>query len=298
MKMNNTPMKYTKKITGLLLAPYLLFVGLGMAVAQEPPPPPKVLSVFREFVKPGKSGSVHEKSESAFVQAMARAKWPTHYLAVSSITGKPRVLFLTGYDSFGAWEKDVLAEQANATLSAAVDKATMADGELLSDADSSALIYSEEYSLRSAVDIPHMRYFEISLYRVKPGHDADWDAIVKMVKAAYEKIPDVKWALYHAAYGQEGNTYIVFTPMKSAAEIDKGFDQDKQFAANMGEDGMKKFSELLAAAIETSQHNLFSFTPSMSYVSDEWIKADPDFWKPKAHAAAPKKAEEKPATGQ
>jgi len=40
-------------------------------------------------------------------------------------------------------------------------------------------------------------------------------------------------------YGQEGNTYIVFTPMKSAAEVDKGFDQDKQFVANMGEDGMK-----------------------------------------------------------
>ena len=84
--------------------------------------------------------------------------------------------------------------------------------------------------------------------------------------------------------------------MKSASEIDKGFDQDKQFMSNMGEEGMKKFRDLLAAAIETSQHNLFSFTPSMSYVSDEWIKADPEFWKPKARAAAaPKKMEEKPA---
>ena len=34
----------------------------------------------------------------------------------------------------------------------------------------------------------------------------------------------------------------------------------------------------------------------MSYPPDEWIKADPDFWKPKPHAAAPsKKGEEKPA---
>jgi hypothetical protein len=116
-----------------------------------------------------------------------------------------------------------------------------------------------------------------------------------MVKAAYEKIPDVRWAVYHAKYGQDGSTYVVFTPMKSASEIDKGFAQDKQFMANMGEDGMKKFSELLAGAIEFSQHNLFSFSPAMSYVADEWIKADPDFWKPKASAAAAKKAEEKPA---
>ena len=70
-----------KKITGLLLGSSLLFGGLGMAAAQEPTPPPKVLSVVREFVKPGKSGELHEKAESAFVQAMTRAKWPTHYFA-------------------------------------------------------------------------------------------------------------------------------------------------------------------------------------------------------------------------
>jgi len=287
-----------KKFAGLLLGSYLLFGGLGIAVAQESTPPPKVLSIIREFVKPGKGGALHEKAESAFVQAMTRAKWPTHYLAVSSISGKPRVLFLTGYDSFEAWEKDVLATQNNATLSAALDRASVADGDLLSDYDASALVYSDEYSLRSTVDIPHMRYFEISLYRVRPGHDGDWDTIVKMVKAAYEKIPDVRWAVYHAAYGQEGNTYIVFTPMKSAAEVDQGFGHSKQFMANMGEDGMKKFSELMAAAIETSQHNLFAFSPSMSYVSEEWIKADPSFWKPKPHAAESKKAEAKPAQTQ
>jgi hypothetical protein len=289
---------FMNKIVRLFLG-CLLVGSVGIAAGQETVPPPKVLSIFREFVKPGKSGALHEKSESAFVQAMTRAKWPTHYLAVSSISGKPRVLFLTGYDSFEAWEKDILAQQKNATLSAAIERANVADGELLSDVDASALVYSDEYSMRSSVDIAHMRYFEISLYRVKAGHDADWDTIVKMVKADYEKIPDARWATYFAKYGQEGTTYVVFTPMKSAAEIDKGFDQDKQFRANMGEEGMKKFSELLAGAIEFSQHHLFSFSPKMSYVSDEWIKADPDFWKPKAPAAAaPKKPEEKPSSNQ
>jgi hypothetical protein len=275
------------KLTGLLLGPCLLIGSAGIVAAQETmKPPPKVLNVIREFVKPGKNGALHEKSESAFVQAMTSAKWPTHYLALSSVTGKPRVLFLTGYDSFEAWEKDTLAQQSNATLSAAIEQANVADGELLSDTDSTALVYSDEYSLRSTADIPHMRYFEISLYRVRPGHDSDWGTIVKMVKAAYEKIPDARWATYRAQYGQEGNTYVVFTPLKSAAEIDQDFARSKQFMANMGEDGMKKFSELLAATIEISQHNLFSFSPKMSYVPDEWIKADPDFWKPKPSTAA------------
>ena len=89
--------------------------------------------------------------------------------------------------------------------------------------DSSALVFSEEYSLRAAVDIPHMRYFEISVYRVKPGHDGDWDSIVKMVKAAYEKIPDVHFATFHAMYGQEGNTYVVFTPHEICLGDRQGF---------------------------------------------------------------------------
>ena len=284
-----------KRITGLLLGTCVLVGGLGIAMAQETTPPPKVLSIQREFIKPGKGGAPHEKGESAFVQAMTRAKWPTHYLALNSLSGKSRALFLTGYDSFEAWEKDFMAVQKNATLSAALDRAAVADGDLLSDFDASALLYRDDYSLRSAVDIAHMRYFEISLYRVRPGHNQDWDTLVKMVMAAYEKIPDVHWATYQAIYGQEGGTYVVFTPMKSAAEIDQSFDHSKKFMAAMGDD-MKKFSELEAATIEFSQHNWFVISPKMSYVSDEWIKADPDFWKPKASApAAPKKTEEKPA---
>jgi hypothetical protein len=284
-----------KRITGWLLGTCVLIGGLGVAMAQEPSPPPKVLSIQREFVKPGKAGAVHEKFESAFVQAMTQAKWPTHYLAVNALSGKPRALFLTGYDSFDAWEKDYMAVQKNATLSAAVERASVADGDLLSDFDATALLFREDYSLRAMFDIPHMRYFEISLYRVRPGHMQDWDTLVKMVIAAYQKIPDVHWATYQAIYGQEGGTWVVFNPMKSAFEIDQSFDQGKKFMAAMGDD-MKKFSELEAVTIESSQHNWFAFSPKMSYVSDEWIKADPDFWKPKASAMAPKKKmEEKPA---
>ena len=291
-----------KRITGALLAPVVLF-GVGMpriAAGQDKPMghmPPKVLSVYREFTKPGKSGSPHEKTESAFVKASMDAKWPTHYLAVESLSGKSRAIFLTGYDSFAAWEKDTLATEKNTTLSAALDRAWAADGELLSETDGGAFAFREEYSLRPQVDIPHMRYFEISVYQVRHGHEKDWEEIVKMVTAAYEKIPEVHWATYAAVYGSPDNTYVIFNPMKSAEEIDKSFAQGKEFEAAMGEAGMKKLNELSAAAIESSQTNLFAFNPRMSYVSDDWIKADPEFWKPKAAAAAAaaKKPADKPA---
>jgi hypothetical protein len=271
-----------------------------MAVAQEmenTTPPPKVLVVDREFTKPGKSGSGHEKSESAFVQAFARAKWPTHYFAANSMTGKNRTLFFIGYDSFEAWEKDNAGVAKNATLSSAIDRAVVSDGDLLSETDVAALTYNEDQSLRGPVDIAHMRYFEISLYRVKAGHRHEWDELVKLVKAAYEKVPGSHWAMYEAMYGQEGTTYVVIVPMKSLAEVDENMQKDKQFAEAMGEDGMKRLGELESSAVEFNQTNIFQFNAAMSYPRDEWVKADPDFWKPAAAAKAPAKTE-KPAAKQ
>jgi hypothetical protein len=287
-----------KRLTGLMPALFALF-GLAMsgaALAQDATMshmPPKVLSITREYTKPGKNGTPHEKTESLFVQAMTHAKWPTHYIAVESLSGPSRALFLTGYDSFASWEKDVLASQKNTALAAALDHANTADGELLSEVDSGIFVFREDFSLRPEVDIAHTRYFEISKFQVRQGHDKDWDAIIKLVTEAYKKIPDAHWATYVSQYGNPDTTYIIFNPIKSASEIDRNLLMGKEFEAAMGEDGMKKLLELIASGIESSQTNLFAFNPRMSYPADEWVKADPDFWKPKPAAA--KKAEEKPA---
>src|ERR1700740_931433 len=81
---------------------------------------PKVLQITREYVKPGKAGLAHDKSEGQFVEAMARAKWPTHYIAMTSLSGKSRALYFTQYQSFDAWQKDTEAVAKNATLSRAI----------------------------------------------------------------------------------------------------------------------------------------------------------------------------------
>src|SRR5437667_43637 len=139
-----------KNVIAVLLGLCLLLGEVSVMAAQEKSegttPPPKVLSIFREFLKPGKGGSPHEKAESAFVQAFARAKWPTHYFAANSVSGKNRALFFVPYDSFEAWEKDNQAQQKNPALSAALDRASVGDGELLSETDTSLLVYNEEQS--------------------------------------------------------------------------------------------------------------------------------------------------------
>jgi hypothetical protein len=284
-----------KKLTGLFAGCCLLVGGVladsGSAAAQEMTPPPKVLVIQREYLKPGRAGSVHERSESAFVRAMSAAKWPTHYFAVESMSGPSRALFLVAYPSFAAWEKDNQATEKNATLSAALDRAALADGDLLTEYDQNVFVYREGMSLRPNVDIAHMRYFEISLFHVRPGHEKEWEELVKMYKEGYEKIADAKWAVFESAYGADnGGMFAVFNPMKSLTEVDQSLADEKKFNEAMGESGMKKLSELSAKCIASEQSNLFRFNPKMSYPMDEWIKADPEFWKPKMVAAASAKA--------
>ncbi|MGA8103069.1 MAG: hypothetical protein WB869_12995 [Candidatus Acidiferrales bacterium] len=273
--------KLSRSLLGLSLVLTFGCITAAQQNSQGNQSTPKVLQITREYTKPGKAGMAHDMTESAFVQAMARAKWPTHYVGMTSLSGKERALFLTSYDSFEAWEKDNSATRKDTALSAALDRASVADGELLDSVDESVFVFHDELSLRTMTDLSHMRYLQVSVYHVRPGHDSEWNELVKMVKVAYEKaVPDAHWGTYEQIYGGDGGTYIVLIARKTLAEVDRGPLEDKQFAAAMGEDGMKKLDELVSASIESSQHQLFTFNPHMSYVADEWIKADPDFWKP------------------
>jgi len=287
-----------KKISGILLALTFCLTAATVASAQEKSmsmAPPKVLNVVREVLKPGKGGAAHERTESAFVRAMTAAKAPDHYFALDALTGPSRSLFLSGYDNFAEWEKIQREEQANSTLSDALDRAAQADGDLLQTYESSMYTLNPEQSNAGADGLAGARYFEIEVFRIKSGHEADWDAIVKMVIPALAKAnPDDHWAMYDRVYGGPFAA-VVMRPLKSAAQIDQSFASDPKFVAAMGEDGMKKLSELSAAAIESSETNLFAINPRISYVGPDMMAADPSFWKVTRTAAPAKKPAEKPA---
>lgn len=289
--------KLGRALLGFSLVLACSFTAAAQDKAQEMAPSSRnVLQITREFTKPGKAGAAHDKTESLFVQAMSRAKWPTRYLGMTSLSGKQRALFFTWYESFDAWQKDNEATAKNTELSAALERASVADGELLDSIDQGVFVYNEEMSFHRMADISHMRYMEISSYHVRPGHNEEWREVVKMVKAAYEKgVPSAHWAMYELRYGGDEGEYLVITSRKTLAEMDSGPEEGKAFAEAMGADGMKKLNELYGASVENSQHQLFSFNPHMSYVPDEWVKSDPEFWKPKAAAAPAAKTAKEPA---
>lgn len=284
-----------RKTLGLVGVTLLLVSTAPRAAAQEPPPPPKVLQIIREDVKPGKAAA-HEKIEAGWPRAFAKANWPTHYLAMTAMTGPSEAWFVVGFDSFAAWEKDTKATESDKALTAELDRLSEKDGEVISGARTLVGLFREDLSRRPNVDMSKVRYFRVATYRVRPGHELDLEANAKIVRDAYDKIQaPFAWGIYQVNAGMPGPTYMVWVPMRSLAESDAAMAASRALMDAEGEEGQKTLRKAAADAYVYVETNLFAVNPKMSYPPKEWVDKDPAFWAPKPERAAPPaKKEAKP----
>jgi hypothetical protein len=274
------------KISPILLGLSLAVAGSCLTAAQDssPSPTPTVLQITIEYSKPYKGGAAHDKTESAFVAAMTRAKFPAYYVGMDSMSGRSRALFFTRYNSFAEWEKDNKIVDKTPSLSAELERAGLADGELLEGVESVVLTLDSDLSYHSHTDLQNHRFYQISVFHVRLGHRKEWQDVVKMVKEAHDKMGDpAHWGMYETQFGSEDGTWVAITGDPSMSAIDLGMSQSKKFVdAVGGEEGMRKLDELYGQAVSSSHTELFAVNPKQSYVSQDWVKADPEFWKPKA----------------
>ena len=286
-----------KIVSPVLLGLSLAVIGGSFSAAQNSSASsvPKVLQITVEYIKPYKSGAAHDKTEGAFQAAMTKAKFPAYYVGMDSQSGPSRALFMTRYDSFAEWEKDNKLVDSNATLAGELERASLADGELLTGVDSVVYTYDADLSYHSHEDLQNHKVYQLSVFHVRPGHTKEWHEVVKMVKDAHDKAGDTAhWGMYDIAFGTSDGTYLVISGDPSMSAIDVGYSEDKKFREAMGGDeGMQKLDQLFGEAVDSSHSELFTVNPKQSYVPEEWIKSDPAFWRPKP--AMPSGAEKKPA---
>lgn len=163
--------------------------------------------------------------------------------------------------------------------------------ELLDEAR--VLIFSSdpELSYHSKAPGPQNRFLEADIVQVRPGHGKEFEALMKLYMSAFDKAGTTQhWGAYRTEYGESVSNYVFLTASNSVAEIDQRYSEDPKIAKALSDDDKKKIRELRAASIENERVELYSLNPAQSYVTEDWFKADPEFWKPKAAAPASKPA--------
>lgn len=268
-----------------------MLLAVGCVWGQTPNEPPAVLRITREVLKPGK-GAAHDRTESMFVRVATRAKYPSHYLAMTAVAGPNEVWFFEANASFAA------AEKADKVLEAEPFKtewqqAGTADGELLSGISNVIAIYRKDLSYRAeqgVAMVPKARYWSVQQSRLRPNTEKRLSETLKSLFTAYQSANfEQPIFVYQVMAGAPSGTYFVLEPMASMSEWDKWPAVMKSTREAMGESAYEEMEKTFAEISQGSFRMLFSVNPKMSYVSKEFASGDSEFWTPKP-PPAPKKA--------
>jgi hypothetical protein len=277
MKLNIFTRNFALPAAFVAAAALTVFLPVQAAAQDDGGPPPNILWISQEMLRPGMAGKAHMATEQAFVAAAKGAKSPFNYLMMTSMTGRDRALTFMGFDSVAEWEKLGTATMQDPATADRLDSAAQADGKLLDGYRTGIFRFEPEMSQTPNVHIGQMRFMEITVIQIKPGHDAEWNQIVKLHQQIYAKT-GVHSAMWSEAFGDDGGLFLVTMPIKSLAELDALYTANRKAWKAASEEQKKQMASLVASAFASIHTNLYAFSPKMSVVSDTWKKEAPDFW--------------------
>lgn len=260
----------------------LTLCASGQGYAQDmPTSQPRFLTIYREEVKIGRSAE-HTKIESGWPAAFERAKSPDYYLAFVSMTGPNEAWFVVPQQSHASIAEGMKRDDADPVLSAELARLQRADAEVLTNSRTMQAMARPDLSQGNFPDLAKARFFEITWFRVRPGHEAQFDAAVKAYTASAKRAaPDASWRTYEIIAGAPSPTFLIFASVDSYADFDKMVDDGQKSMKGLTADEGTVLQKFAAEGMINSETNRFRVDPRMSYVSKAARAVDPAFWMPK-----------------
>jgi len=252
------------------------------AIAQTlPTSQPNMITIVREEVKVGRDAD-HAKIEAGWPAAYEKAKSPDYYLAMTSLTGAPEAWYITAYASHAAIGDSMKREDGDAALTAELARLRRADADVISGVRVLQARARTDLSYGAYPDLAKQRFFEITLFRVRPGHEQQFEAAGKAYGAAAKRAGATSgFRVYEVVAGVPGPTYAIFSSIASYGEFDQVMsDGDKTMKGANTEEGMALQKFMLEGVVNVETQR-FRLDPVQSYVPKEVRAQDPGFWVPK-----------------
>jgi hypothetical protein len=263
-----------------------LISGAGGALAQSlPTTQPNMLTIVREDVKVGRAAE-HAKIEAGWPAAYEKAKSPYFYLALISMTGPAEGWYVTPFESHAAIGDSLKREDTDPVLSAELARLSRVDADVLNGLRVMQARARKDLSYGAYPDLGKQRFFEITWFRVRPGHEPQFDAAAKAYGASAKRTgANAAYRVYEIIAGVAGPTYLIFSSATSFAEFDQVTADGEKIMKGATADEGAALQKLMLEGVINVETQRFRLDPTQSYVPKETRAQDPAFWMPKKPAA-------------
>jgi len=260
-----------------------LTLGLGgLAHAQGmPTSQPGLLTIIREEVKLGR-GAEHERIEAGWPAAFEKAKSPATYIALTAMTGMNEVWFVIPSASHAAMAEDMKRDEGDPVLSAELTRLARADADVLDGLRTIQAMARPDLSYGAFPDLAMQRFWEITTFRVRPGHEQEFAAAAAAYGASAKRAaPEVSYRVYEVIAGMPGPTYLIFSTVTGYAGFDAMLAQGIKTMQGLTAEEMATLQKFAAEGMINAETNRYRLSAAMSYVDQATKAKDPAFWAPK-----------------
>ncbi len=253
-----------------------------------PSGPSPILVTVSEQLQPG-AEAAHAALESEYVAALNAGKANQYYLGMGALTGRQQTLFLSGYASLE--QMTDVHNQDEAILGEKLDGLGQQHSETLAGSNTAIWQFRPLLSNPTPANLAQMRFMEMIHIHVKLGHGAEFADILQQMRDEWLKAdPDFHFSVYQQIYGTtKDDSYLVVIPVQALAQLDRHRSLVGKYQKGLSEAAQKHMLDFERANYDSTESNLFAFTPAISRLPASWTKNDADFWTPTPMAPAPAK---------
>jgi len=248
-----------------------MLCGAAMAQSLATDPPP-ILQIVR---KPGTAG--------APVRPYATAQAQVNAIGMRSITGLPETWLVEAHYSWASVDDLDQRLSAAAPVQVMNDAAEPLQDDVIAPARTMIALYRSNWSFRPAEAVRMLakaRYFQVSVFRIRPGTEAEFADVVRLRRATADAInldrPDLA---FQVMSGAPAGTFVFLSPIMTLRTMDDGRNPVPVYAEGLAAARQKEGKEKTADTEISREHLLFRVEPKISWVADDFAAGDEEFWR-------------------
>lgn len=207
------------------------------------------------------------QGDSSVVQPYRAVSPNVDIVGMRSITGPSQTWFVEAHPSFTSFE----------TVDKALAGADPVDATSMIGLFRAGLSYRPDEAIKL---IRSARYFQVTVFRIRPGADIDFSELIRIRKTTFDAInldrPEIG---YQIISGATSGTYVFLSPLQSLRTLDNTFARMNSHPEGFSPPRNKEARQIQWEADITREHMLFRVQPGLSKVSDEFAATDPEFWR-------------------